>query len=87
MTAAEILVIFLSVALGVFLVLGIILVVFLIIVVKKIKSVAETAERTASHFEGIAALIGKAAAPAVVSRFVMDTLQGFMKRRNKDEEK
>lgn len=87
MTAAEILVIFLSTALALFLILAIVLVAYLIVVAKKIKSVAETAERTVGHFENIAAVIGKAAAPAMVSRFVMDTLQSFMKGRNKKEDK
>ncbi|HSW81590.1 MAG TPA: hypothetical protein VLG40_04290 [Candidatus Saccharimonas sp.] len=86
MTASEILVIFLSVALALFLVLAIILVIYLIVIAKRIKEVAETAERTVAHFEGLAAMVSKAAAPAVVSKFVIDTLGRFMKRNNKNEE-
>lgn len=74
MTAAEILVIFLSVALAIFLVLGIILVVTLIIIAQKIKHVAEAAEKGALGFAGIVATLQKAAAPAVVSRFVMEQI-------------
>lgn len=89
MTAAEILVIFLSIALALFIVLAIILVVYLIIIAKRIKAVAETAERTVAHFEGIASVLGKAAAPAVVSKVVMDLAGRFMnmkQRSNKDKE-
>lgn len=85
MTSTEILVVFLSTALGIFLLLAIVLVVYLIIIAKRIKAVTEAAQRTVSHFENIASIIGKTAAPAMISRFVMETLQGFMKRRNKDE--
>ena len=83
MTAAEILVIFLSVALAIFLVLAIILVIYLIVIAKKIKMVAETAERAVSNFEGVASLLRKAAAPAAVSRFVVDTVQQIIKSRKK----
>lgn len=86
MNAAEILVIFLSVALAIFLVLAIVLIIYLIIIAKKIKMVAETAERAASNFEGLASIIRKAAAPAVVSKFVVDTITQIIKRRN-DKEK
>jgi hypothetical protein len=83
MSASEILVIFLSVALAIFLVLSIILVIYLIVIAKKIKSVAETAERTVANFEGFSALIRKIAAPAFLSKFAMDTVSQIMKRRKK----
>ena len=85
MSAAEILVIFLSVALALFLALAIVLVIYLIVIAKKIKRVADTAEKTAEHVEGIAALFRKTAAPAAVSSLIMDTLAKFAKRRNKNE--
>lgn len=86
MTASEILVIFLSVALAVFLVLGIVLTIFLIVIAKKIKNVADSAERTASQFEGVMATLQRAAAPAVISNFIMDTVSKFSKARSKKEE-
>lgn len=81
MTAAEILVIFLSVALALFLVLAIILVIYLIVIAKKIKTVAETAERAISNVEGLASVVRRAAAPAAVSRFIIDTVTQIIKRR------
>ena len=86
MTASEVLVIFLSVALAIFLVLGIILIIYLIVIAQKIKQVADSAERTVSHFEGVMATLQRAAAPAVITNFVMDTVAKFTKTRNKKEE-
>jgi hypothetical protein len=85
MSASEILVIFLSVALAVFLVLGIVLAIYLIIIAQKIKRVADTAERTIENVEGIVSMMRKAAAPAMISNFVMDTVAKFT-RRNKSKE-
>lgn len=85
MTAAEILVIFLSVALAIFLILAIILLVYLIVIAKKIKTVAESAERAVSNFEGLASIVRKAAAPAAISKFVLETVQQIIKRRNSKE--
>jgi pilus assembly protein TadC len=81
MTAAEVLVIFLSVALAVFLALGIILVIYLIVIAKKINQVADTARRTVDHVEGIANMASKAFAPAMVSNFILDTISKFTKGR------
>jgi hypothetical protein len=86
MTAAEVLVIFLSVALAVFLALAIILVVYLIIIAKKINRVADTAKRTVDHVEGLAAMAGKAFAPAMISNFVVDTIAKFKGRKNKEDD-
>lgn len=86
MTASEVLVIFLSVALAVFLVLGIVVIIFLIIIAKKIKSVAETAERTALRFEDIVASLQKVAAPAIVSKFVMENVVRFFDHGKKNKE-
>jgi hypothetical protein len=83
MTAAEILVIILSVALAVFLVLGIILTVYLIVIAKKIRSVAETAERTAGQVENVVAFMRKAAGPAMLSKLVMDVVSRLSNRRGK----
>lgn len=86
MSASEVLVIFLSVALAIFLVLGIVLTVYLIIIAQKIKRIAETAEQGVQSFASMIATLQKAAAPAVVSRFVMDQINRFTGRRNKKEE-
>lgn len=86
MTAAEILVIILSVVLAVFLVLAIILVVLLIMIAQKIKRVAQVAERTVFNLEGIVATLQKAAAPAVISRFILDQISRFTDRSKKNKE-
>ena len=82
MSAAEVLVIFLSVALAIFLALGIILVIYLIIIAQKIKRVAEVAESSAQGLANIIATMQKAAAPAVISRFIMDQISRFTTKRS-----
>lgn len=77
MDAAEILVIFLSVALAIFLVLAIILTTYLIIVAKKIKRIADTAEAGVQGFVGVIANIQRAVAPAMVTRVVTDLINRF----------
>lgn len=86
MTATDILVIILAVALAVFLVLAIILTVLLIIIAKKIRTVANAAERSVLHIEGIVAALQKAAAPAVITRFLMDQISRFADRRKNKKE-
>jgi pilus assembly protein TadC len=81
MTASEVLVVFLSVALAVFLALGIILVIYLIIIAKKINQVADSAKRTVDRVEGIASMASKAFAPAMISNFFFDTIAKFTKGR------
>lgn len=86
MTAADILVIFLSVTLAVFLALAIVLVVYLILIAQKIKRVASTAEKVANNFVSVTATLKKAAAPAIISRFLMDQVAQFIDRRKKGKE-
>jgi hypothetical protein len=83
MTAAEILVIILSVALAVFLTLAIILTIYLIVIAKKIRNVADTAERTAGQVENVVAFMRKAAGPAMISKLVMDVVSRLGNRRGK----
>jgi hypothetical protein len=86
MTAAEILVIFLSVALAVFLALAIVLTIYLIVIAKKINNVADSAQRTVNQVENIANMAGKAFAPAMISNFIVDTISKFTKGRKKKED-
>lgn len=85
MTASEILVVILSIALAVFLVLGIVLTVYLIVIAKKLRNVAASAERSAGHFESVVSMVRKAAAPAMLSRLVMEIVGRFTDRRNKNK--
>ena len=87
MGAAEILVIILSIALAIFLTLGIILTVYLIIIAKKLRNVASTAERAVGHFENIAALARKAAAPALISKALLEIVSRFAQRNNTSKKK
>jgi hypothetical protein len=83
MSAAEVLVIFLSVALAIFLALAIILTIYLIIIAKKIKRIADTAEAGVQGVVGMIANLQRAVAPAVVTRFVTDILSRFTDRKSK----
>jgi hypothetical protein len=85
MTASEILVVILSVALAVFLVLAIILTIYLIVIAKKLRNVASSAERTAGHFESVVGMVRKAAAPAMLSKLVMEVVGRFTDRRSKNK--
>jgi len=77
MSAAEVLVIFLSVALAIFLALAIVLTIFLIIIAKKIKRIAETAESSVQGFAALIANVQRAVAPAMVTRVVTDLVNRF----------
>lgn len=83
MSAAEVLVIFLSVALAIFLALAIILTIYLIIIAKRIKRIADTAEAGVQGFVGIIGNLQRAVAPAVVTRFVTDLISRFTDRKSK----
>lgn len=72
MTAAEVLVIFLSIALAIFLVLAIVLTIYLIVVAKKIKRIADTAESGVQGFVGVLTSLQRAVAPAMVTKVVAD---------------
>jgi len=77
MSAAEVLVIFLSVALAIFLVLAIILIAYLIVVAKKIKRIADTAEAGVQGVVGVIANLQRVIAPAMVTRVVSDLVNRF----------
>ncbi len=89
MGAAEILVIFLSVALAIFLTLSIVLTVYLIKLVQKAEKVADTVQESADTFVTISDELHSAIAPAVIARTVGDIADRFMRRHSKrdgDEE-
>lgn len=77
MTAAEILVIILSIALAVFLVLAIVLTVYLIVIAKKIKRIADTAEQGVNGFVGMVANLQRMVAPAMVTRAFTEIIDRF----------
>lgn len=67
---AQVLVIILSIFLAIFLLLGIVLTVLLIRVTKQIKSVTDSAERTAHNIEGMVSNITRFASPTFFMRMV-----------------
>lgn len=76
---AQILVIILSVFLAIFLLLAIILVVMLIKVTHQIKTVANSAQRTAEHMESAAAGFSKVTSPV----FVLGLVKKIFTKRKK----
>jgi uncharacterized protein YoxC len=67
---AQVLVIILSLFLGLFLLLAIILTVMLIKVTRQIKTVTDSAQRTAEHIEKTVAGVSKITSPMVILRMV-----------------
>ena len=86
MTAEQILVVILASALAVFLILGIVLTSCLIAFVRKLNSVADTAERTAMEFENFVGGLQRAVAPTAVSNLLMTVIDHFTYRRKKGKE-
>lgn len=88
MTAAEILVIILSIALAVFLVLAIVLTIYLIVIAQKIKRIAETAEQGVNGFVGMVANLQRMVAPTMVTRVFSELFDRFTGgRKDKKEDK
>lgn len=86
MGAAEILVIFLSVALAVFLTLSIVLTASLIKLAQKADKIADTVQESADTFANISDELHSAIAPAVIARTVGDIADRFMRRHTKSSE-
>ncbi len=86
MTAAEILVIILSIALAVFLALAIILTIYLIVIAKKIKRMADTAEQGVQGFVAMVANLQRMVAPAMVTRVFTEILDRFTSSRKDKKE-
>ena len=72
---AQILVIILSVFLAIFLLLAIVLTTLLIKVTRQIKSVTDSAERTATSIEGVVANVTRITSPSFLIRAVTKRLK------------
>ncbi len=81
MTWAYVLVIILSVFLALFLLLGIFLIVLLIRVTMQIKSITESAQRTASTIEGIVGNANKFTSPGLLARSLFKQVKKFRKEK------
>lgn len=78
---AQILVIILSIFLALFLLLGIILTVLLIRLTQQIRSVTESAKRTADEIEGVVHTISRFSSPSLVMGLFMKHAKKFTKQR------
>ncbi|HEU5187720.1 MAG TPA: hypothetical protein VFT87_04430 [Candidatus Saccharimonadales bacterium] len=87
MTAEEILVIILSIALAIFLILAIVLTSFLIAIARKVNEIVDTAERTVAQVEGFVTNIQNATGPALISGLLADMLARMTDRRSHKKEK
>jgi len=87
MNSYDILVIILSVCLAIFLVLGIIVLVYLVKLIKNIKEISDKAKAMVDDAGSVIGTMKKAAAPAVVAKFVADQIGNAVKKHNEDSKK
>lgn len=84
-SAAEILVIILSVVLAVFLILGIVLIIYLIKLTRDIRAITRTAGKAVTTIEGAVAGIAKLTSPLFVAELVNRYIKKFTKKRKGEE--
>jgi len=85
-TAEQILVIFLSTALAIFLILGIILLTKLIEVVNRIKVITEKAEDLADKAEAVGTFLGKTAKPAILIKALSNIARTYKSKDKSGKE-
>jgi len=78
-SAAEILVIFLSIALAIFLILGIILTAYLIRLTRQIRAVTRSIESAASSVDSVASGIAKVLSPIFMAEMFTKFINNFKK--------
>jgi uncharacterized protein YoxC len=76
-SAAEILVVILSIALTFFLILGMVLVVYLIVLTRQIRKITKSAERTVDGLESTVAGFSKMMSPIFVAEMVSKIIKKF----------
>lgn len=84
-SAAEALVIILSVFLAFFLILGIVLTIYLIKLTRQIKKVTDSAERTVGTIENTVSGFSKFVSPVVMAEMVRKAFKGFKDKKKKGE--
>ncbi|MDD3035303.1 MAG: hypothetical protein PHO93_00075 [Candidatus Saccharimonadaceae bacterium] len=84
-TAAEILVIILSVFLAFFLALGIVLAIYLIKLTREIREVTKSAERTVGNIESIVGRINSVTTPVIFAKMVTKFFNKAKKRKGKED--
>lgn len=76
-SAAEVLVVILSIALTFFLILGMVLVVYLIVLTRQIRKITKSAERTVDGLESTVAGFSKIMSPIFVAEMVSKFIKKF----------
>ena len=76
-SAAEILIIILSVVLSVFLIVGIILVIYLIRLSAEIRRIAQSAQKTVDHIESTVGDISRFASPVILGQMIGNAIKKF----------
>ncbi len=87
MDSYDILVIILSICLAIFLILGIIVLVYLMKFMKNVKEISDKARAMIDDAGSVIGTMKKAAAPAVVAKFVADQIGNAVKKHNEDSKK
>jgi hypothetical protein len=82
-SAAEILVVFLSVALAIFITLGIITFVLVIRVTRQIGDVAEKMQNITASIDGIAQNVAQVTSPIIIGKTIFDIFNKFKTKKEK----
>ncbi len=84
-SAAEVLIIILSVVLSIFLIVGIVLVIYLIRLSAEIRRIAASAQKTVDHIEGAVSDITRVASPIFVAQLFKKYFRKFTKQSRKGD--
>ena len=84
-SAAEVLVVILSIFLAFFLILGIILTAYLIALTRRIRDITKSAERTAGNIETVVSGISKVASPVFIAEMIGKYIKSFNKNSKKEK--
>ena len=82
-SAAEILVVFLSIALAVFITLGIITFILVIRVTRQIGDVAEKMQNITASIDGIAQNVAQVNSPIIIGKTIFDIFNKFKTKKEK----
>lgn len=80
-SAAEVLVVILSIFLAFFLILGIILTIYLIKLTQQIRNITSSAERTAGNIESVVAGVSRAVSPMFMAEMINKFIKSFKKSK------
>jgi len=82
-SAAEVLVIILSIFLAFFLILGIVLTGYLIALTRQIRNITRSAEKTADSIESVVTGVSKALSPIYMAEMINKLIKNFKKKGGK----